>query len=50
MGSAGGCFGALEGLDMGGASSAISQLHCHQLSEESLLLQCGGWTDPEELP
>lgn len=27
VGSAGGCFGASKGVDIGGASSAISQLH-----------------------
>lgn len=34
--SAGGCFGASEGVDIGGASSAVSQLHWHQMSEEPI--------------
>jgi len=39
MGSAGGCFETREGVDIAGALSAISQLHCRHRSEELISLQ-----------
>jgi hypothetical protein len=39
MGSAGDCFGTWEGVDIAGASSAISQLHYRHRSEEPISLQ-----------
>jgi hypothetical protein len=39
MGSAGVCFGTREGVDIAGASSAISQLHCRHRSEKPISFQ-----------
>jgi len=48
MGSAGGCFETREGVDIAGALSAISQLHC-RIGQKSTPHSSETWTDPEEL-